>query len=442
MRKLLIGGVAAVVAAAMVPVSGPAGHARAAESEATADNVVGTVLAEVDGVLRAVSGAEVKVWWVPDELDGAIGADLPIQTVGTVLTASDGSYRLPLSSTVQMQQAARANGGYLNLDIGVVSDELGKLETTTVVRKLNPLGQWALPEPVSTDVDVDGTGDPNDPEAGDDAPDALAAPVSDDPEVENPQAQPDFVLSSDSPDVPDAPAASSSSSNRAGLAAETPVYTPCSYVVDARPVRSVNIVEFHNATNSRAKWTYGEHADSDIQGAVDYSGDGGWSIHGSRHVGNTASGSVYKSYAVGKKANNFGTTTFTFVDGHYKALGIGKWCEGTTVPPGTKLKRVGSWYGGAGHNTAPGSEFIGCAHRPQSDHRNDYEKGTGFIRNKRSAASITGAVNLGPIKVGAQSGYSSEVVLEWHAERGTGIWLCGTNYEPLRAGVIHAQNRP
>ncbi|WP_161605254.1 hypothetical protein [Pimelobacter simplex] len=440
MRKLLIGGVAAVVAAAMVPVSGPAGDARAAESEATADNVVGTVLAEVDGVLRAVSGAEVKVWWVPDELDGAIGADLPIQTVGTVLTASDGSYRLPLSSTVQMQQAARANGGYLNLDIGVVSDELGKLETTTVVRKLNPLGQWALPEPVSTDVDVDGTGDPNDPEAGDDAPDALAAPVSDDPEVENPQAQPDFVLSSDSPDVPDAPAASSSSSNRAGLAAETPVYTPCSYVVDARPVRSVNIIEFHNASNSDAGWVYGESADSDIEGAVDYSGDGGWSIHGSRHVGNTDSGSVRRTYTGGKRANNFGTTTFTFVDGHYKALGVGKWCEGTTIPPGTKLKRVGSWYGGVGANTGPGSEFIGCLKKPQSDHRNSIAKSGGFTRSTKRAAKITGAVNVGPIKVGAQSGFSSNLDVHWDAVRGP-IWLCGTNYEPKSAGVIHAQNK-
>ncbi|UUW88419.1 hypothetical protein ABFU82_08030 [Nocardioides sp. WV_118_6] len=437
MRKLLFGGVAAVVAATLVPVSGTADGARAVENEATADNVVGTVLTDIGGVLQAVAGAEVKIWWVPDELSGDIGADLPVQSIGTVLTSSDGSYTLPLKSTVQMQQAARANGGYLNLEIGVVSDQLGKLESTTVVRKLNALGQWALPDLGNDDTDIDGTGDPNDPEGGDDAPDALVAPSSADPEVENPQAQPDFVLSADSPDTPDDAATSSS---RAGLAAETPVYTPCSYVVDARPVRTVNVIEFHNASNSDARWTYGESADSDIEGAIDYAGDGGWSIHGSRHVGNSDSASVYRSYSGGKKANNFGTTTFKFIEGHYKPLGLGKWCEGTTIPPNTKTKNAGTWYGGVGSNNGPGSEFIGCLKKPQSDHRNSIAKFGGFTRSTKRAAKITGAVNVGPIKVGAQSGFSANLDVRWDALRGP-IWLCGTNYEPKTAGVIHAQNK-
>ncbi|GAA3667101.1 hypothetical protein GCM10022237_28840 [Nocardioides ginsengisoli] len=329
----------------------------------------------------------------------------------------------------------------------MLDEALGKYDTTTVIRKLNLLGQWGLPDLVNTDTDVDGTGDPADPDGGDDPADpdpaALTAGKAS-PLAENPQAQPSFVLTEDSPDAAGTPTTSGATSRSVAAAeASIPTYLPCSFIVDAHPVRSVNVVEFHNASNSNGKWTYGESADTDLEGGIDYAGDDkGWSAHGSGHIGNSKGATVYRSYSGGSKANNYGTSTFKYTDGHYQGYGQGKWCQDTTISPGSYVKVPGSWYGGVGSNTADGSEFIGCAKSPQSGHRNEYPKGSGFTRDKNSSAKIGAAVNLGPIKVGARSGYSKNVVLHWDVVRGHGIWLCGTNYGPIDAGVIHAQNQP
>ena len=336
-----------MVAAALVPFLGATPAARAGtddtdgtgdtSAESTADDVVGSVLSDLDGTLKAVAGAKVSIWWVPGVQDAEPGDELPVETLGSVLTAADGTYRLPLAATGEMLRTAAANGGYLNLEVGVLDEKLGKAESTTVIRKLSPLGVWGLPEPVNTDID--GTDLGTGPDAGDDAADgdpaALATASSEPdenaaPEAPDPQAAPRIVLSEDSPDVSAAPGSGTTS-------------------------------------------------------------DGG---------------------------------------------------KDTSIPVNTKVKNPGDWHGGVGSNTNPGSEFIGCAKRPQSDHRNDFPKGSTFTRNRQRAAKITGAVNVGPIKVGATSGFSSELDVYWNAVRGHGIWLCGTNYVPKSAGVIHAQNRP
>jgi hypothetical protein len=217
----------------------------------------------------------------------------------------------------------------------------------------------------------------------------------------------------------------------------------CSFIVDARPQRGVDLVEFHNAGNSDARWTYGQSADSDIESGIDYSGNGGWEIGATRHVGTARSATVYRAYTGGTKANNFGNSAFEFVDGHYQATwGIGTTCYGTSIPVNTKTKNPVEWVGGVGSNTAAGSEFIGCDQAPQSDHRTSYPVGSGFSRTENSAAKITAAVDIGPINVGAKSGFSTYMDSRWDSKRGHGIWLCGTNYYPTTAGVIHAQSRP
>ncbi len=426
-KRALVGIATMAVAAALVPVGGVQSTARADEQLVDASAVTGTVLTDIEGHVEPVAGAEVTVWWVPGADTAPVGSELPIETIAVTETQANGSYELALDATPEMQEAAERNGGTLNLEVGVVDDELDKIDTSTVTRELGDGGEWTLPDPETAeiaDVDVSSA--------------ALKGPAR--PTTKEAPRGPQFVLSASSEDAPLA-----KKDNRAkgatSLEADTG-RTYCSFIVTGRPQRPVNVIEFHNAANSNARWTYGQKADSDIDGAIDYSGDGGWKASGSASISNSQTSSVYRyTDAV---ANNYGTTNFEFVDGYYKATwgGGSNICYGSSITVNTKSKRAVSWVQSVGSNRNAGSEFIGCASSPQKDHRSDYPVNTGFARNTSSASKIGGAVDLGVLKVGAQSGFSIELDIRWDSKRGRGIWLCGTNYYPRTAGVIHAQNRP
>ncbi|MFD1249600.1 hypothetical protein ACFQ3F_17505 [Nocardioides ginsengisoli] len=100
-------------AATAAPKDAPAVAAPAVSSgtTASADNILGDVLSNLDGVLEAVVGARVTAWWIPGQHTAEVGAELPIQKIGSVLTLGDGSFTLPLRSTQKMVQEAAANGG-------------------------------------------------------------------------------------------------------------------------------------------------------------------------------------------------------------------------------------------------------------------------------------------------------------------------------------------
>lgn len=429
MKKRVLAGVAtAAVVAALVPMAGGESPAQADEPVADASEVTGTVLTDIEGQVDPVAGAEVTVWWVPGADTAPVGSELPIETVAVTQTQADGSYELDLDATPEMQAAADRNGGTLNLEVGVIDDELGKIDTSTVTRELGD-GEWALPDPQTAEVaDVDMSSSA-----------ALKAPAR--PATKETRRGPQFVLSASSENVPPVKQGKKTRA-AAGLEAEGPGRTYCSFIVTGRPQRPVNIIEFHNAGNSNAKWVYGNKADSDIDGAIDYSGDGGWKVSGSASISTSQSTSV--RHAATSVENNFGTSDFVFVDGYYKATiwGGSNTCYGSSITVNTKSKRAVEWVQGVGSNRNAGSEFIGCDQSPQSTHRSAYGVGDGFTRNRSSASKIGGAVNLGVIKVGAQTGFSAELDVHWDAVRGRGIWLCGTNYYPSTAGVIHAQNRP
>lgn len=416
------------VATALVPMAGVESPARADDQIVDASEVTGTVLTDIEGQVEPVVGAEVTVWWVPGADTAPVGSELPIETVAVTETQADGSYELDLAATPEMQAAADRNGGTLNLEVGVVDDELDKIDTSTVTRELGDDGDWALPDAETSEVaDVDMSSA------------ALKAPAR--PTTKETRRGPQFVLSASSESVP--PAKKDKKTKAvASLEAEEAGRTYCSFIVTGRPQRPVNVIEFHNAGNSDAKWVYGNKADSDIDGAIDYSGDGGWKIAGSASISTSQSTSV--SHSQSTVANNYGTSDFVFVDGYYKATiwGGSNTCYGSSITVNTKSKRAVEWVQGVGSNRNAGSEFIGCDQSPQSTHRSAYGVGDGFTRNRSSASKISGAVDLGVIKVGAQSGFSTELDVSWVARRGHGIWLCGTNYYPGTAGVIHAQNRP
>lgn len=376
----------------------------------------GRVTETLGGGASPVADAPVTVSWIPGLDSARPGDELQIQSVGVTQTDGTGGYSIDVKPTAAMKRAAAKNDGWINFDVGVVDSSAGKAQTTIVQRRLVN-GNWRAPNlnaqqagPASRTakrtVDVDATG-----------------------------ATTDLVLTEASPDI--APGAVNGGdqgvSGRAGAAY-------CSFIVDARPQRYVNVVEFHNAGNSDARWAYGRTADSDIDGGADYSGDGGWVVSGTLHISNSNSASVFRDYY--GVANNYGSTKFEFIDGHYQPYGAGSVCTGSSIPVNTKVKNPISWYGGVSSNTGSGSGFVGCDQLPQSANRIKLPVNAGFTRNTSAAAKIGAAVDLGPINVGARSGYSTNMDSSWTAKRGRGIWLCGTNSAPTTAGVIHAQNRP
>ncbi len=385
--------------------------------------------------MAPVAGATVKVWWIPGLQHAQPGDELAIETIGTARAATDGSYTVEVAPTAAMARAAADNGGWLNFDVGASAPSLGALDTTGVSRRLVN-GVWTAPQEVTSGLTAVGSA-------------ASSATMTVDDELPRTPtsrtAKTDLVLT---------PTAALSGTARSGKAAfggtaattdeaeTTAGVAYCSFIVDARPKRTVDVVEFHNASNSNAKWTYGQSADSDIEAGIDYGGDGGWKVGSTRHVSNARSATVYREYNGGDKANNYGTSDFEFIDGHYEPYGNGTTCEGSSIPVNTKVKNPVEWVGGVGSNHTAGSEYVGCDQKPQSDHRTSYPAGSGFTRNDSNASEITAAVDIGPIHVGASSGFSTYLDSHWDSKRGSGIWLCGTNNYPTSAGVIHAQNRP
>ena len=394
--------------------------------------VTGRVLSEVTPGVTAATDATVYVWWIPGLADAQVGDELPIESLAATPVGPQGWYSISVAPTATMRREAAANGGWLNFNIGTVDRTVGKLEATGISRRLVN-GAWVPPHTavptttLTTAAAATPSGGPEDPYAP-----ASEASVT------------DLVLSSTSPGVPQD--TSSGGKNRAtsafsNVTAATGI-AYCSFIVDARPQRHVDVVEFHNATNSDARWTYGQSADSDIEGGIDYGDDGGWKIGATGHISNSNSAWVSRSNTDGARANNYGTTDFDFIDGHYQPYGSGTTCEGSSIPVNTKVKNPQKWVAGVGSNTGVGSEYIGCDQAPQSDHRTSYPVGSSFTRASSSASRIGVAVDLGPITTGAKSGYSTNMDLHWDSVRGHGIWLCGTNYDVVSAGVIHAQSRP
>jgi hypothetical protein len=220
----------------------------------------------------------------------------------------------------------------------------------------------------------------------------------------------------------------------------------CKYTYGTNTQSRQSVVEFHNAANSRGRWVYGQSADSDIEGGIKYPGKN-WSINGSAHVSNSRSLSVSLSY--GDRANNYGRSDFlvrhwtiTTLDGSDTPAGGQCYGYPSDLTIGTKGSSAFQWVGGAVDNyTLAGAEFIGCSNSPQSLHRTAYNPGSTFSRVDGNAAKISAAGDLGPLWVGAKSGFSTDMELHYDNITGSGIWLCGTNYYPNSAGVIHAENR-
>lgn len=426
-RGVVLGVVAGVVAAGALQGVGAQSPASSNVPDAP-ELVSGRITETVGGGSEPVEGAPVTVWWVPGMESAKVGDRLPVETLATVETGENGSYQIDVEPTAAMQRAAKANDGWINFDLSVADADLGRLESTTVARKLVD-GDWKTPPP---------------------EPSAEAAKVSARSKVAarrlgevpvNGAASPDLVISGSSEKI-DLSASGQRVAGRSSAAeAEAPLYAPCSFVVSARPERFVNVIELHNATNSRLIWKYGRKADSDIDAAMDYSGDGGWKIRGSGHIGTKKGDHVGGTIPAGQRMNQYAITKFEFVEGRYKPYGLGRYCQDTNIPVNSKSNKAVEWVTGADERPGPGAEYIGCDQAPQSSHRTRYGVGNSYTRDRENASKIGFGVDVGPINLGSQSGFSENVTLDWLAVKGP-IWLCGTYKDVPSAGVVHAQNKP
>ncbi|MFJ9317873.1 hypothetical protein ACIRN4_27040 [Pimelobacter simplex] len=398
--------------------------------------VSGQVTETVGGGSEAVEGAPVTVWWVPGVESAKVGDRLPIETLATVTTDANGSYEIDVEPTAAMQRAARANDGWVNFDISVADADLGRLESSIVTRRL--VGDdWQTPAEASPSPAAARTAKVSAQSQ------RAARRLGEVPSTDS--ASTDLVISASSEKVDLAAPARRGVAGRStaaeAAAAEAPVYALCSFEVQAKPERYVNIIELHNATNSRLTWRYGKKADSDIDAAMDYSGDGGWQIRGNGHIGNSHGDFVDGVIPAGQRINQYAITKFEFVEGQYKPYGLGRLCKDTSIPVNSKSKKAVKWLTGADERPGAGAEYVGCDQAPQSAHRARYGVGNSYTRDTENASKIGFGVDVGPINLGSQSGFSENVTLHWTAVKGP-IWLCGTNQGIRYAGVIHAQNKP
>jgi hypothetical protein len=385
-----------------------------------------------------VSGAAVTAWWVADSIvDGETQGQMVV--LGTTTTDSNGSYAVNGTATPEMMKAAADNGGWLNFAVSSSSTSLDMATTMMVSRQL--VGQrFKAPTPPKRAETVDNPALQR--ALGASASARLASAEQDENPTVPASVAPDLTLVL-SEDIPDDSEGAGSASRAAAAAA--PV---CYFHYGADTQERTSVVEFHNASNANGKWTYGEKADSDIDVAIKYVGDA-WKVNGSDHVSNEHSLSVGQTYNGGDTANNYGRSDFLVRHATVEPL-AGSAPDGTQcyefpddIRVGTKTVGPKNWVGGVGANSAlPGAEYIGCSYTPQSTHRTSYATGTFFNRGSKDAAKIAGAVDLGPLTVGAKSGFSTNMSLHYDVVRGNGIWLCGTNYFPDTAGVVHAQSRP
>lgn len=420
MRTVAMLGVLAVIAA--VPGQLPAANSAAPPPDVLAQ---GRVTVDTSTDTGPVQDATVTVWWIPGLDTAQVGDRLPIETLASTPVNADGTYTIALTPTAAMRKVAAANGGWVNFDISASSPGVGKTTMSGISRRIVN-GAWVVPgnkAPAATRA----TGARSAPlgAVGDEDPSTPASTTT----------VTDLVLTDSSGDIGATGAAAKRTASAAEPAPSASV--PCSFVTTGNPQRSVNVVEFHNAANANASWTYGQTADSDVEGGIQYNGSGDWSIGATKHVSNNNSSSVGRSYT--DKINNFGTTDFKFVDGYYQPYGSGTTCNGTSIPVNTKVKNPVSWVSGVGGNQGPGSEYIGCDQSPQNGHRVTLALNGFYERKSNTASRIGGAVDLGPITVGATSGFSTNMSSKWTAKRGK-VWLCGTNKDVPYAGVIHAQN--
>lgn len=93
------------------------------------------------------------------------------------------------------------------------------------------------------------------------------------------------------------------------------------------------------------------------------------------------------------------------------------------------------WEGGGISAVYDASQYD-CLDSPQSGYRDRYEIGGYFRKCESRAAKVGVAIDAGPVNLGATSGYSSRVDMDWRAVRAY-IYICGSNAYPRDAQIVY-----
>ena len=343
----------------------------------------------------------------------------------------DGSYALSVPPTTEMRRDAAANGGWVNFDVGATTRE-GLAGGAATPRKIAGAG-WAQHDPGGGVTRVAARAP-----AGNGA--ALGTALGATDRVDFHFAEADVAAARAARSRRSAVASVRLRNDQHYLLRPGAARTYCSFIVTSKPRRFIRIGRLHNARNSDSRWSYGREADSNVEVGVSYGGPGAWTTRGNWHVGNKKSTSV--SYTTSRYRHAYVRSVFEFTQGYYKAThGTGgSHCEGSSIPPGTRSSRATRWVGGVDIDTS-GSRFESCTvkHRRFSS---PYVRGSGLHKDESRASQIGAGVDIGPITLGSQSGYSENVTQSWDVVRGRGIHLWGAKGDVTEApGVIFAQDR-
>jgi hypothetical protein len=386
-KAACLAGASLFFVAAAVAATGPQSHPTVAGRDLISGTVVGA-----NGT--PVSGAVVTVSLWPDETP-ASGVVKPVP-VASETTGADGRYDLASAATQPIVAAEADNGGFANFELDTVDRSTGLssswffsagTRSPDGIRQATPNPAWRTP--VSGRV----------PQRR-----VRLAPHA--PGVTRPEPQ----------------------MTRRMVAATTPgLFPPCIWVQTADiGTRPVAVGEVHSWTGQTDTFIYGSNADTQVQIALTGL-DGQTQVGGSVHIGNSSSsGSAGGTKIRGRHANglrvlaDFDVRRYVNTCTHQTKTSVYEW-DGLDVYLGPEVV--------SGQDGA-------CSRSP---HAHTYSPSqTFFRRHKNDAAWFTAAVDLGPISVEAQSGYSTDVQSNWTFTRRGSHTLCGNDGDPVAASRVFA----
>jgi hypothetical protein len=370
---------------------------------ATATVTQGVVDAKTARNVKAAGGASVSLSYI-DSSNAKVGDELFPVVLASTKTDSSGRYTLRLKPSAALKQQIAKNDNYLNVDLAVTTADGSTQEAIS--------GYW----------NGVGWGNKERPET-------------------SPTRQHRTMLATDPATGATNGVRAAKQSGAKGGASASPALAagtvPCSFIITGNPTKYTKVAELHGTTATRSTWTYGRTADSDIDAAIDYDGNGGWSISGSAHIGTSNSSSTGAS-TIHTLTGYYATSNFQYREGYYKPYGTYSGytlCSGTGVTPNTKSLKANSWLGGASTN-ANLSQYD-CYDAPQSSYRVVQSVNSFFNTSSARAQKYSGSAVFSYVSLGATSGFSTYVDLGFKWDNGRSGYLCGNNAYPTSAKILY-----
>jgi hypothetical protein len=199
----------------------------------------------------------------------------------------------------------------------------------------------------------------------------------------------------------------------------------CSKTFKSASDNWTTVGEVHTATKMSYEFTYGQTADSDLSIGFSANGSSGWSIGGTRHIGNSSSTSV--QWTGGEDEGWRLISVFHY--GKYKWGGDYPCRQDYEVDPV-------AWNSGTDtYNSAIHDLDYHCQDYPVSQ-RASFNPGANFDRNDSDFVQFSGAATVFGASLKGQSGSSTFVQIHYHFINSR--MICGNDAAPPSAHRIYA----